>query len=164
MNEVCASYLTGSPKRRAVRAAVLPIKPISPGADKAAVAYFGTAILPGDWEDFSVRIDQNALTIEVLIKKLQDADQVVRLHAATLVGAMGDDAESAVPALIRMLQADNIHDRKLAALTLGEIGPAAEEALPALFAAAEDEDEGLAEMALWAFEEIDLVDEEAEAA
>lgn len=77
---------------------------------------------------------------------------------------MGDDAEPAVPALIEMLTNGDIHDRKLAALTLGEIGPAAEEAIPALFAAVDDEDESLAEMAEEALQQIDLVDDDAEAA
>lgn len=106
----------------------------------------------------------NEPTIDQLIKNLQAPDQVVRLHAATLLGALGDDAEPAVPALVSLLQADNVHDRKLAALTLGEIGPAAEDALPALFTAADDKDDGVAEMALWALEEIDLADDADEAA
>jgi hypothetical protein len=63
-----------------------------------------------------------------------------------------------------MLRRDDIQDRKLAALTLGEIGPIAEDAIPALFAAADDEDEGLSELAVWALEEIDLIENEAEAA
>jgi len=57
-----------------------------------------------------------------------------------------------------------LHDRRLAALTLGEIGPAAEEAIPALFAAVDDEDESVAELAEAALEQIDVAEDEAEAA
>ena len=57
-----------------------------------------------------------------------------------------------------------MHDRRLAALTLGEIGPVAEEAISALLEAADDDDEGVAEMAIWALEQIDPADDEAEAA
>lgn len=48
------------------------------------------------------------------------------MHAAAVLGSMGDEAEPAVPALIEMLKSDDVHDRRLAARTLGEIGPAAE--------------------------------------
>jgi HEAT repeat protein len=79
---------------------------------------------------------------------------------------MGEEAVTAVPALIQLLQNGGIHDRKIAALTLGAIGPVAEEAVPALLAAVEDEDDGLAEIAEAALEQIDLIeaDEETEAA
>ena len=71
-------------------------------------------------------------TIDNLIENLQAPDQIVRIHAATILGSMGEDAEPAVPALIEMLVNGEIQDRKLAALTLGEIGPAAKSALPVL--------------------------------
>jgi len=89
---------------------------------------------------------------------------VIRIHAATVLGSMGDDAAPAVPALIELLWAENIHDRKLAALTLGQIGPTAKAAIPALFAVVDDEDDGVAEMAEWALEEIDVVEDRDEAA
>jgi HEAT repeat protein len=98
------------------------------------------------------------------IENLHDPDQVVRIHAATMLGAMGAAAVAAVPALIDMLQDGDNHDRKLAALTLGEIGPVAQDAIPALFAAVDDEEEGVAEMAEAALEAIDRVDDMSEAA
>src|SRR6202008_3130441 len=109
-------------------------------------AAFPRGPLPGQ-EDLAVPADHDAPSVEQLIEKLCDADQVVRIHAATLLGSMGEDAEPAVPVLIELLKNGDIHDRKLAALTLGEIGPAAEEAIPAMFAAVDDEDDGVAEMA-----------------
>jgi HEAT repeat protein len=111
-----------------------------------------------------VKTGKNDLGIAALIENLQDADQLVRLHAATVLGSMGDEAEPAVPALVKLLQTGDVHDRRLAALALGEIGPAAEEAIPALFAAVDDEDEGVTEMVEWALERVDLFDDEAEAA
>jgi HEAT repeat protein len=104
------------------------------------------------------------LTIPQWIERLKDADQVVRIHAATVLGSIGAAAEPSVPALLDMLTNGGVHDRKLAALTLGEIGPAAQEAIPALLDAANDEDDDLSEMSLWALEEIDLTEEEDEAA
>jgi HEAT repeat protein len=103
-------------------------------------------------------------TIDTLITDLQDPDQIVRIHAATILGSMGEDAEPAVPALINLLENGDIYDRRLAAMTLGEIGPAAEDAIPALLAAVDDEDEGLAKMAEEALEQIDLDEGVAEAA
>jgi HEAT repeat protein len=107
---------------------------------------------------------KNDHAIAGLIEKIQDANQLVRLHAATVLGSMGDDAEPAVPILIEMLQTGEVQDRRLAALTLGEIGPAADDAIPALFTAVDDEDDGVAEMAESALELIDLADDQAEAA
>jgi HEAT repeat protein len=107
---------------------------------------------------------KNGSTIAELIQNLGDADQLVRIHAATVLGSMGSAAQAAVPALITLLHQDDLQGRKLAALTLGEIGPVAEEAVPALFAAADDEDEGLSELAVWALEEVDLIESQEEAA
>jgi HEAT repeat protein len=83
-----------------------------------------------------------------LTENLQADDQVVRMHAATVLGTMADDAAEAVPFLIDLLASDDIQDRRLAALTLGEIGPVAEEAIEPLLAAVEDEDDGVAESAV----------------
>ncbi len=107
---------------------------------------------------------KDRLSIDRLIEKLQDSDPMVRIHAAMLVGAMGDDAEPAVPALVELLQFGDVQDRRLAALTLGEIGPAAEEAIPALFAAVDDDDEAVSEMAETALELVDVVEDDADAA
>ena len=45
-------------------------------------------------------------------------------QAGFVLGAMGEDAEPAVPILMEMLCHGDLQDRKLAATTLGEIGPA----------------------------------------
>jgi len=89
---------------------------------------------------------------------------VIRIHAATILGSMGDDAEPAVPALIKLLQNGDVHDRRLAALTLGKIGPAAEGAITGLFDAVDDEDDSVSEMAEAALEQIDVAEGETEAA
>src|SRR5208337_3890604 len=95
-------------------------------------------LLPATQEDFTMHSGQDTSTFDKLIENLQDPVQVGRIHAATVLGSMGEEAEPAVPALIDLLQNGDIHDRKLAALTLGEIGPAASQAIPALFAAVQD--------------------------
>ena len=89
--------------------------------------------------------------------------EIQKARYTTSDKSMGEDAEPALPALIELLNADSVHDRKLAALTLGEIGPAAEEAVPALLEAADDENEGVSEMAIWALEKIDLTERLEEA-
>jgi HEAT repeat protein len=106
------------------------------------------------------------LSVEQLVEMLQYPDPVVRIHAAFVLGTMGEDALPALPILFDMLKFGDVQDRKLAATTLGQIGPVASEAVPALLEAAnEDEDEGDSVLAMWALEEIDLADEEqAEAA
>jgi HEAT repeat protein len=111
-----------------------------------------------------MEIGKDDLTIDKLIANLKTSHQVIRIHAATVLGSMGEKAAPAVAALLELLQADNVHDRKLAALTLGEIGPAAEQAIPALLAAVDDEDEVVSEMAEWALEVIDVVEDREEAA
>jgi len=121
-------------------------------------------MLPSTQEGFTMHSGQDTSTLDNLIENLQDPDQVVRIHAATVLGSIGEDAEAAVPALIELLNNGDIHDRKLAALTLGEIGPVAADAIPALFAAVQDEDDALAGMAEEALEQIDLAEEDVEAA
>lgn len=105
--------------------------------------------------------DKNALSLKNLTDNLQDADQLVRIHAATVLGSLREQAESAVPILIHLLENGNVQDRRLAALTLGEIG--SPNAISALCDAADDADEAVAEMAEWALEQIDE-EEETEAA
>jgi HEAT repeat protein len=102
------------------------------------------------------------ISIENLIESLQDADPLVRIHAAFALGSMEEDALPAVPVLIEMLKFGDEQDRKLAATTFGQLGPVASDAVPALLEAANDEEEGVADMALWALEEIDLADMDEE--
>lgn len=102
-------------------------------------------------------------SVEDLVEMLQDADPLVRIQAGFNLGTMGEDAWPAVPVLIEMLKFGDMQDRKLAATTLGTIGPVASEAVPALLEATNDEDEGVADLAIQALEEIDLADDEPEA-
>ncbi len=101
---------------------------------------------------------KSAPTLTELIENLRAADRLVRVHAATALGALGEAAEPAVTILVRLLRVGDVQDRRLAALTLGEI--ASEDAIPALCDAADDPDPGVAEMAEWALEQIGE-DEEA---
>jgi HEAT repeat protein len=107
---------------------------------------------------------RESLSLDHLIELLQDSDPLVRVHAGFVLGALGEEATPAVPILLEMLQYGDLQDRKLAATTLGEIGPSAEEAVPLLLELTNDEDEGLADVAMWALEEIDIADTDAEAA
>lgn len=104
------------------------------------------------------------LSVEKLVEMLQYPDPVVRVHAGFVLGTLEDEALPAVPVLIEMLQSEDVQDRKLAAMTLGQIGPAVSEAVPDLLEAAnEDPDEDVADMAMWALEQIDMADTEPDA-
>jgi HEAT repeat protein len=108
--------------------------------------------------------DNDNRSVEDLIELLQDADPLVRIQAGFTLGALGDDAAAAVPVLVEMLLQGDRQDRKLAATTLGQIGPGAANAVPALLEVTNDEDDGLADVAVWALEVIDVTDADAEAA
>lgn len=100
------------------------------------------------------------MSIESLIANLRHEDPLTRIHAALALGALGEEAVDAVPALIDLLESGTIQDRRVAAMTLGEIGPVASEAIPALAVAASSEDETLSQRTLWALEIIDEEDVE----
>jgi HEAT repeat protein len=117
----------------------------------------------GSIEDYTMSADIKRFSANELIPLLHDPDPVVRLHAGFVLGSLGDEATQAIPVLIEMLQSNDVHDQKLAAMTLGEIGPAASEAIPLLLHAANGENEWLADAAIWALEEIDVIDTDIEA-
>jgi HEAT repeat protein len=96
------------------------------------------------------------LTVSALVERLDDPDPVVRVHAAMVLGSLGEGAQEAVPALVKLLREGEVQDRRVAALALGEVGPAAEEAVQALLEATGDEDEGVSKLAMRALEGIDL--------
>lgn len=104
------------------------------------------------------------LTVEQLIQRLSNPWDVIRWHAAALLGGMGEAALPAVPTLLNLLRAEQAQDRRMAAWTLGEIGPGAEVAVPALLDAVGDEDQVVCKMALRALEQIDFVPATEEAA
>ena len=68
--------------------------------------------------------------LPILIERLRDEEDVVRMRAAQALGAIG--AKEAVPALIETLRDEDIDVRALAAEALGAIGPAAKHAAPTL--------------------------------
>jgi hypothetical protein len=90
--------------------------------------------------DFPMNSSANGLTRDDLIEMFRDSAQSVRVHAATVLSSIGEEAEPTVPAPIDLLKTDAIPVRKLAGLTLGDFGPAAGSAIPALFAAAKDDE------------------------
>ena len=65
-----------------------------------------------------MKSDDNDLPIEQREEHLEDSHQVVRLHAATMIGQM-EEAHIAASLLFDLLQADNGHDRKVATLISG---------------------------------------------
>ena len=92
--------------------------------------------------------------LQKLIRRLQSADDLKRIHAGLLLGRMGPEARAAVPTLLELLHEESVPNRKLAAWTLGYIGHGAAEAIPALLVALRDSDEGVRTMAREALEKI----------
>jgi HEAT repeat protein len=107
------------------------------------------------------RPDSTPRTAEDFIKRLRDADELVRLHAAITLGSLGEDARPAVPLLADLLGSDHVLDRRAAAWGLRNLGGVAREAVPALVEALEDGDEQVGELAAQALEAIQGFDEEA---
>jgi HEAT repeat protein len=66
------------------------------------------------------------------------ADPNQRLHAAMVLGLMGDAAQPAVPALVEALRDRSAQVRRMVTAALNEIGPAARTAVPALVTALRD--------------------------
>lgn len=83
-----------------------------------------------------------------LIDLVADRDPLVAYWATTLLGRVGQDAATAVPALVKCLEsAADLSVRQRAAWALGKIGPAATAARDALGRAAGDADPRLARLA-----------------
>lgn len=100
------------------------------------------------------------MTVKELIACLKSTDQTARMNAAAVLAAIGDEAAPAVPTLIDLLKSDDEKDQKLAAWTLGEIGPVAAKAIPVLLELAQEDDD-VAEVAVAALENIDVIEEQA---
>jgi hypothetical protein len=90
-----------------------------------------TALPPGEtWNSPSPTAPS---TLPELIEVLSGYNAEARIGAARALGAMGPDAEAAVPALTKNLYYEGAYDvREAAAWALGEIGPAAKPAVPML--------------------------------
>jgi hypothetical protein len=98
------------------------------------------------------------LSLVKLIGSLQDADPVVRVHAAFGIGSLGDDAAPVVPVLLELLRFGDVQERKLALTTLGLIGSAAADALPVVREVLDyDDDESVARVAMRVLDEIEGV-------
>jgi HEAT repeat protein len=102
------------------------------------------------------------LTARELVERLQDSDELVRLHAALRLGSLGEEARPALPILVDLLHCDNVMDRRAAAWALRELGEVAERAVPALLEALEDGDEQVQDLAEQALEAIQGVGEDEE--
>ena len=98
------------------------------------------------------------LSLVKLLGSLQDADSVVRVHAAFAIGSLGQDAAPAIPVLVELIRFGDAHERKLAVTTLGLIGPAAADALPVVREMMDyDDDESVARVAMRVLDEIEGV-------
>jgi HEAT repeat protein len=72
--------------------------------------------------------------LDLLVAKLKDPDENVRLMSADAIGRQGKRAARAVPALIAACEVpgEHVHVLRSAASALGAIGPDAATALPVL--------------------------------
>lgn len=98
--------------------------------------------------------------VEELIGRLRDPEEVVRLHAALVLGSLGEEARPAVPALLDLLTNGDVRGRRAAAWALRDLGPVAEDAVPALLEALDDPDDQVEELAVQALSAIEGVDDE----
>jgi HEAT repeat protein len=106
--------------------------------------------------------DGAELTATELVGRLQDPNELVRLHAAITLGSRGEDARPAVPLLLDLLGSDNVLDRRAAAWGLRDLGAVAEEAVPALLEALEDGVEQVGDLAAQALDAIRGLDDEGQ--
>lgn len=84
------------------------------------------------------------------ISRLAEENPSVRRQAVQALAALGADAKTAVPSLIRAMDDTDDAVREGAMAALGRIGPAAEEAVPALLRALPDKDLRYCEIAVQA--------------
>jgi len=80
----------------------------------------------------------------LLVEAMGDPSHAVRAVAATYLGILHENPETAVPALIAGLEDPGIEVRRASAAALGSFGEEAESAVPALRRAAGDRDPDLA--------------------
>ena len=102
--------------------------------------------------------------VPALAAALGDESVEVRVTVAEALGAIGEGAAPAVPALIHSLESDEDEDvRANAAEALGLVGePAAEPAIPALLKALKDAEPQVRAYSAWALGEIAYESKEAE--
>ena len=79
---------------------------------------------------------------EALAAKLDDPNIGVRDSVAIAIGTIGNEAASAVPALMRALGSERVDDKVHLGKALSRIGPAARPALPVLLESLESPDAG----------------------
>src|SRR5262245_18982446 len=74
---------------------------------------------------------------------LRVADPLQRLHAAMVLGLMGEQGQGAVPALIDAMRDEDAEVRRMITAALGEIGPPSRTAVPALVNSLRDRHESV---------------------
>jgi HEAT repeat protein len=94
------------------------------------------------------------LTAKELVERLRAPDELVRRHAALVLGSLGEEARPAVPVLTALLHGGTVLDRRAAARALRDLAELAAEAVPALLDALEDGDHQVEHLAAQALEAI----------
>ncbi|MBI1914238.1 MAG: HEAT repeat domain-containing protein [Planctomycetes bacterium] len=72
---------------------------------------------------------------------LRVADPFQRVHAAMVLGLMGEQAQGAIPALVDALRDEDVQVRRMITAALGEIGPPSRTAVPVLVNSLRDRNE-----------------------
>lgn len=105
-----------------------------------------------------MQLGDGNLSLVKLLGSIQDADPVVRVHAAFAIGSLGQAAAPAIPVLVELLRFGDAQERKLAVTTLGLIGPTAADAFSVVREVVDyDDDASVASLAMRVLDEIDGV-------
>src|SRR5437588_12265049 len=91
----------------------------------------------------NVSRDKPGADLGYWLQSLRVADPFQRVHAAMVLGLMGEHAQAAVPALVDAMRDEDPQVRRMVMAALGEIGPAARTAVPALANALRDRSEAV---------------------
>src|SRR5436309_2371335 len=85
---------------------------------------------------------------------LRVADPFQRVHAAMVLGLMGEQAQAAIPALIDALRDEDVRVRRMITAALGEIGPPSRTGVPVLVHCLRDRNEVVRRRAALALSEM----------
>src|SRR5205809_2934017 len=89
----------------------------------------------------NVSRDKPGAELGYWLQCLRVAEPFQRVHAAMVLGLMGEQAQAAIPALVDALRDEDVQVRRMVTAALGEIGPPSRTAVPVLANSLRDRNE-----------------------